>query len=212
MSTPGLAPSKDALRRRFRTLRRQQLEAAQPHLVGAAAQLASGLDDERILGIFWPLPGEADLRPLAQRPALRQRLALPRVAAGQLRYRPWQSGDPLVADDTRIPAPAQGMDLVPEQLALLLVPALAMDQRGIRLGYGGGWFDRLRQDPAWRMVPALGVLPAGCVVEELPADPWDVPFHGWLDEGGVHWLQGVKAPWQGRADRNGLAGSDQASS
>ncbi|MEY3750178.1 MAG: hypothetical protein RLZZ186_597, partial [Cyanobacteriota bacterium] len=30
-----------------------------------------------------------------------------------------------------------------------------------------------------------------CLVDELPADPWDVPFSGWLDERGVHWLQGV---------------------
>jgi 5-formyltetrahydrofolate cyclo-ligase len=70
------------------------------------------------------------------------------------------------------------------QLALLLVPALAMDQRGIRLGSGGGWYDRLRADPAWRQVPALAVLPAACLAPSLPADPWDVPFNGWLDETG----------------------------
>jgi 5-formyltetrahydrofolate cyclo-ligase len=191
MSDAGGTPSKDALRRRFRSLRLQQLEAAQPGLERAAAELAAGLEGERLLGIFWPLPGEADLRPLAQRAGLSQRLALPRVEAGQLRYRSWQPGDPLIADDTRIPAPEQGADLAAEQLELLLVPALAMDQRGIRLGYGGGWFDRLRRDPAWRRIPALGVLPAGCVVQQLPADPWDVPFSGWLDEGGVRWLQGV---------------------
>jgi len=65
---------------------------------------------------------------------------------------------------------------------MLLVPALAMDQRGIRLGSGGGWYDRLRADPAWRLLPALAVLPAACVAPSLPADPWDVPFTGWLDE------------------------------
>jgi 5-formyltetrahydrofolate cyclo-ligase len=76
-------------------------------------------------------------------------------------------------------------------MALLLAPALAFDRRGIRLGYGGGWFDRLRSDPAWRQVPALAVLPVACLQEALPTDPWDVPFHGWLDEQGVHWLQPV---------------------
>jgi 5-formyltetrahydrofolate cyclo-ligase len=59
-----------------------------------------------------------------------------------------------------------------------------MDQRGIRLGSGGGWYDRLRADPAWRQVPALAVLPAACLAPSLPADPWDVPFNGWLDETG----------------------------
>ena len=57
-----------------------------------------------------------------------------------------------------------------------------------RLGYGGGWFDRLRADPPWRRVPALVVLPAACVCEALPQEPWDVPFAGWLDEQGPHWI------------------------
>jgi len=33
-------------------------------------------------------------------------------------------------------------------------------------------------------VPALAVLPAACLAPSLPADPWDVPFTGWLDETG----------------------------
>jgi 5-formyltetrahydrofolate cyclo-ligase len=74
-------------------------------------------------------------------------------------------------------------------MALLLVPALAIDQHGIRLGSGGGWYDRLRAAPAWRAVPALAVLPAACVVEALPSDPYDVPFDGWLDEQGCHWIR-----------------------
>jgi uncharacterized membrane protein YdfJ with MMPL/SSD domain len=51
--------------------------------------------------------------------------------------------------------------------------------------------DRLRSDPAWRAIPALAVLPAGCLMKRLPRDPWDVPFNGWLDEKGLHWLQAV---------------------
>jgi 5-formyltetrahydrofolate cyclo-ligase len=74
------------------------------------------------------------------------------------------------------------------QPRLLLVPALACDASGIRLGYGGGWYDRLRAEPAWAQVPAVAVLPRGCRVERLPRDPWDVPLQGWLDEDGLAWL------------------------
>jgi 5-formyltetrahydrofolate cyclo-ligase len=72
-----------------------------------------------------------------------------------------------------------------QALGLLLVPALACDGAGIRLGYGGGWYDRLRADPSWAQVPALAVLPRGCRVGQLPRDPWDVPLQGWLDEEGL---------------------------
>ena len=190
--TGGAAPGEKAeLRRHFRQLRRQCLPAAAPGLQRAAANLAEKLPGDQRLGIYWPLAGEVDLLSIAQQPELQQRLALPRVAEGQLRYRRWQAGEALEPDDTQIPSPRQGPELEPGTLGLLLVPALALDRRGIRLGYGGGWFDRLRSNPSWRAVPALAVLPAGCLVDILPSDPWDVPFSGWLDEHGPHWLQGV---------------------
>lgn len=141
------------------------------------------------LGLYWPVGHEPDLRPLADLlPApWRHHLALPAIRGDHLLYLPWQPGDPLSADGSGIPAPTAGLPLEPAQLGLLLVPALAVDHSGVRLGSGGGWYDRLRSDPRWRAVPALVVLPAACVVPRLPRDPWDVPFPGWLAETGLHW-------------------------
>jgi 5-formyltetrahydrofolate cyclo-ligase len=186
--TREAAPSnKPELRRQFRARRQAHLPAAEAGLQRSAIALAAALKGEPLIGLYWPLAGEADLRDLTSQACL----AMPRVAAGRLTYRRWRPGDAMAPDDTGIPAPALGPDLEASALGLLLVPALACDQRGFRLGYGGGWFDRLRSDPLWGAVPALAVLPAACLVDELPADPWDVPFSGWLDERGVHWLQGV---------------------
>jgi 5-formyltetrahydrofolate cyclo-ligase len=188
----AMVNSKSFYRRLFRGKRQQALpQAHTPLQVMAAQQLPAWITPGRRLGLYWPLQDEADLRDLARSSPLEGRLALPRIEAGQMIYRPWQPGDPMTPDDTRIPAPSTGPLLKPEQIGLLLAPALAFDQQGIRLGYGGGWFDRLRSDPQWRAVTALAVLPAACIVEALPADPWDVPFQGWLDEQGIHWLQAV---------------------
>lgn len=190
-----MARDKASLRRQFRHQRLALLPAAEAGLQAAALQQLPALLAQQsrpgYLGIYWPLAGEADLRVLAQLPALLPRLALPRIHAGALHYRPWQPGTALSPDDCGIPAPAAGPELEAEALAVLLAPALAVDRRGLRLGYGGGWFDRLRSQSPWRALPALAVLPAGCVVEELPGDGWDVPFDGWLDEQGLHWLQAV---------------------
>jgi 5-formyltetrahydrofolate cyclo-ligase len=121
-------------------------------------------------------------------------LALPAIASTAedpqlaLRYRPWRPGDPLAADHCGIAAPLACPPLPASAMAALLLPCLALDSRGLRLGYGGGWFDRLRAQPSWRAVPALGVLPAACLAPALPQDPWDVPLDGWIDENGLHWF------------------------
>lgn len=157
---------------------------------------------DRFLGLYWPLAGEPDLRPLAG--ALADRLALPAIEEkekeeevgsprrARMVYRPWRAEHSLRPDRCGIPAPEPGAgnepSLEPQRMALLLAPSLACDATGIRLGYGGGWFDRLRADPAWAAVPTLAVLPSVCRLPALPRDPWDIPLQGWLDETGLHWL------------------------
>ena len=184
---------KQQLRQHYRALRRRHGAALQAHVDA----LASG-DLQRLLrqrprptashvGLTVPMGSEADLRPWLV--ATGQHLALPAATAAGLVYRPWSSTDPLEPDACGILAPLASVQaLEPEQLALLLVPALAIDGSGVRLGSGGGWYDRLRADPSWCAVAALAVLPAACRCEQLPREPWDVPFDGWLDEQGAHWI------------------------
>ena len=204
-SAGGSGDDKASLRRHFRALRRASLAAAQDGLRAMAlAQLPGRLPPGLALGLYWPVGGEPDLMPLAAgglAEPLAGRLALPAVLAGaagpeRLVYLPWEGTPPRGRDACGIPAPLPRdghgpVAMEPQALGLLLVPALAIDRRGIRLGSGGGWYDRLRADPAWRAVPALAVLPSACVAGSLPRDPWDVPFHGWLDEHGLHAVDGA---------------------
>ncbi len=169
MSTSGGA-TKASLRRHFRALRQGLVERAQPAIEAQAQrQVADLLGDGRLLGLYCPLPGEINL--LSLQNLLPGRLALPAITAGprhpsaRLVYRPWRGGDPLEPDVCHIPAPLAGAGELPaEALGLLLVPALACDASGIRLGYGGGWYDRLRAAPPgprcrhWRCCPAAAGL------------------------------------------------------
>lgn len=184
------APTKADLRPHFRQRRRQAIAAAPGALAAAAAAVVPTLMAPPLrLGLHWPIGHEPDLRSLAERlPApWPDHLALPAIRGERLLYLPWRPGDPLAPDGVGIPAPLGESGLEPSELGLLLVPALALDRGGVRLGSGGGWYDRLRSDPAWGTVPALVVLPAACVVPVLPRDPWDLPFPGWLEETGLHW-------------------------
>jgi 5-formyltetrahydrofolate cyclo-ligase len=119
----------------------------------------------------WPLPGEIDLRPLLQRLAMAgHTLALPVTPQrGQpLTFRRWAPGEALQAGRFGTFEPT-GPELEPD---FFLVPLLAFDRTGRRLGYGGGFYDRtLTARPA---VPRLGVGFAAQEMPAVPAGPMDI--------------------------------------
>jgi 5-formyltetrahydrofolate cyclo-ligase len=92
---------------------------------------------------FWPIGDEFDPRPLMEALAARgHTLCLP-VVVGKgrpLAFRAWAPGDPLERAGFGLSVPA--WDAAPAIPRFLIVPLLAFDRRGYRLGYGGGFFDR----------------------------------------------------------------------
>jgi len=94
-----------------------------------------------IVGGVWPLPGEIDLRPLLRELHARgHRVALPVTAPrGQpLHFREWAPGEAMVPGRFGT-SHTEGAELVPDYV---LVPLLAFDRAGHRLGYGAGHYDR----------------------------------------------------------------------
>jgi 5-formyltetrahydrofolate cyclo-ligase len=100
--------------------------------------------------------------------------ALPIVVAKNmpLVFRQWKPGEPLVSGlwDIKIPP-----DTAPEvQPDVLLVPLLAFDRKGFRLGYGGGFYDRtLEKLRASKKVVAIGLAYAGQEVDSVLRDEHD---------------------------------------
>jgi 5-formyltetrahydrofolate cyclo-ligase len=82
--------------------------------------------------------------------------------------------------------------LGPEALAeadLVLIPALAVDRSGTRLGQGGGWYDRVlgfvtSETPILAVVFSDEILPA----DTLPREPHDLPVSGALTPNGLEWF------------------------
>ena len=145
----------------------------------------------KYIGIYWPLKGEVDIRFI--REINNQKIALPSSSKNKdLNYHPW-SNNQLELDSNKIPAPLGEQAIRPSDISILFVPAIAIDLEGYRLGYGGGYFDRLRQKDLWISIPSFVVISNNCISKKpLPREEWDLPFNGWISETGLHQIEATK--------------------
>ena len=107
------------------------------------------------------------------------RILLPKLGPGLARMWAWYEGHDNLVEDApgRPPAPAgQPLDSTAVEAAdVVIVPALAIDPSGNRVGQGGGWYDRmLKQDVNHARIGAM-VYPWEMVSMTLPSDGMDVP-------------------------------------
>ncbi len=126
---------------------------------------------------FVSLPDEPDTEPIL-RAALcgNKRLFLPRVKGQELTTVPVADLGSLAAGAYGIREPTGPQEALPRD-ALALIPCLAIDRRGVRLGRGKGYYDRFL---AHFTGPRFAICPADLVFAELPQQAHDVVFS--LDE------------------------------
>ncbi len=187
--------NRTALRARMRAARaaldpRTRLAAADAVADALRAALPLLHADARVAG-YWATDGELGLHPLLiGRPPFRYHL--PVVESGRrLRFVAWHGGEPLVQNRYGIPEPAAGERLPGEAFDLVLLPLVAFDRSGHRLGTGGGYYDRSFAFLAGVERPArpllVGVGYALQEVEALAAAAWDIRLDAVATEAGLRW-------------------------
>jgi 5,10-methenyltetrahydrofolate synthetase len=149
---------------------------------------------DAIIGAYWPIKGEFDPLPALHRwkedgelldePQMR-RIALPVVDKlhGTLKFHAWFPGCPMEEDAYGIPKPKDTEVVVP---TLLFVPCVGYGAGGVRLGYGGGFYDRTLAQLQPRP-HTVGLGYANAFVPELEAEPHDMALDAILNELGVVW-------------------------
>lgn len=125
----------------------------------------------RVLGVYWPIRSEPDL--LGLYAALSKdgvRLALPVVVErnAPLDFGEWVPGDALAEDAYGVPTPVKRRSVTPDGL---LIPCVGFNAHNVRLGYGGGFYDRTLAVTS--RPRAIGIAYASARVA-FEADPHDV--------------------------------------
>jgi 5-formyltetrahydrofolate cyclo-ligase len=185
MAAPHISPELTEAKRRVRERMLAAREAWDP-AVGAA--LAKHVLRElavpagAVVSGFWPIGKEIDIRPLLL--ALHGRghpIVLPETPkrGNPLIFRLWSPRDELVPERFGTFRSAGEV----RQPDFLLVPLLAFDKRGFRIGYGAGFYDRTLAGLPGRF--RLGVAYAASQLDEVPAGPYDARLDAVATELGV---------------------------
>jgi 5-formyltetrahydrofolate cyclo-ligase len=141
------------LKRAKRAVRRRVLEArdaidpaerarCSAMIAARCLELPEVATADAVMG-FWSFGSEVDTGPLLERLHARgTRLALPRIADGDLQPRRWEPGDPTTTTSFGAREPADGDEISAREIDVVITPAVVFDRWGRRVGYGGGFYDR----------------------------------------------------------------------
>ena len=181
MTVGTLSKDKAELRKRAKRLRRkfgrpQHGEALLDHWPDRFADLS-------VAG-YYPLQGEFDVLPLLQTLRFADvRVGLPRMMGKGLpmEFRLWEVGQSLEPGPYGVREPAFTAPVMRPEI--VLVPLLAFDRAGRRLGYGGGYYDRTLA--AFPQTLPIGIAFDEQEVEKVPIGKWDRRLAGVLTPSGL---------------------------
>lgn len=151
----------------------------------AAELLADVLAAHRGRALSGYMPMRTEIDPLPAMAAHDGTVGVPVImgAAQPLRFREWSPGCAMMAGEFGALIPAEGAWIEPQ---VVIVPLLAFDARGYRLGYGGGFYDRTLEGLRARHdIVAIGFAFAAQEVEAVPIDATDQKLDLIVTETGV---------------------------
>jgi 5-formyltetrahydrofolate cyclo-ligase len=167
---------------------RQIAEHCLAHIADYLAQCDPG-----VIGLYWPIKGELDCRPLAE--SLLQAgwlLSVPVInnETRKLAFARWQPDTAMTTGVWNIPVPVSPEWLSPTRF---LVPLVGFDKANYRLGYGGGYYDRTLADMSGK-IEAIGVGMEMGRFETIHPHALDVPMNRIITETGMQMPEPQNAP------------------
>ena len=136
------------------------------------------------LACYMPVFGELDTLPLMQHAlASGREIYLPVINNAAMWFARWHGEELPIDQASNLPQPLKRQTrlLNVRNLDLVIVPLVAFSRNGMRLGQGGGYYDRTfsyQREQCWRRPVLIGAAHHVQETEQIPLDPWDVPLSG----------------------------------
>jgi len=168
--------TKPHLRDRARNLRQAQDTNALSAQIVARLRALPEIMQARDVLIYLAMPDEVNIDALVEDQTKRWYVPVC-VSKTQLQIHRYIPGEtPVRTSEKGLRQPTEGVPASPDNLDAVILPGLMFSERGERLGYGAGYYDRwLRRLPP--TIPRIGVTFEACVLPELPHEAWDERLH-----------------------------------
>lgn len=169
--------TKQEIRRRVKGLKQaateQELSAASGAIVERIACSRDFLEASVVL-LYAPLPDEPDVWPLLRRFSADKTLLLPTIVDGRIVLRVYEGEERLRRGTFNISEPTGTAFTDYATIDLAIIPGVAFDTMGHRLGRGGGYYDRLLSHPAFFAVKKTGTCFSFQMMEAIPSEAHDI--------------------------------------
>lgn len=165
---------KQIKKRRNTIVNKEELAMASAHI---AKQLEENpvFKQAQIILLFYSLPDEPDTHSLVERWYRDKQILLPVCSGNNLLLRQYTGSENLRTGSFSIMEPAGDDFTAYDKIDLAIIPGVAFDKAGHRLGRGKGYYDRLLSHPLFRNVYKLGVAFGYQIVETVPCSNHDIP-------------------------------------
>lgn len=129
------------------------------------------LSGARVVALFSPLADEPQIWPLVEELSKSMCVALPRVEGDVMRF--YAFGGETAPGAFGIMEPSSGLEILPHEIELIVVPGVAFTEEGARMGRGKGFYDKYMSHEDFSAL-RIGVCYAEQLVGEIPLEEHDV--------------------------------------
>jgi len=180
------------LRNKLRQRRRDLPDATRSaHDQAIRQHLLQAIRSQSVSAIacYWPFDGEPDLLPLCKQLMNDDcKIALPVVSGHNdcsMNFYRWDAGTPLRQNKYGISEPPKTVSMPLAGFDMLLMPLVAYDNTGNRMGMGSGYYDRHLESLRDKQRPLrIGIAYSLQEVDPISRNDWDIPLHGLVNEHG----------------------------